>query len=236
MTTFHPIILECPQCGTLMSAYELMSYTVHRSESYSDGKTGSGMPGSKDISICAVCRLPFWRDDGRLPDDPDWDVHGDLGPVMDLHDLEWNFDDDRDEKTIAFYKDLLDVGFADTEEREVFLRVRIWWSVNDLIRHLSTWRSARSLKDLRAIIDRRRKVLKLFKTYRDLFDENLERLIFLYIKSDNVDLLHLANMYRESGNFIKAREILNKVERKSGAWRKVKRRVGRKDRIVFLLK
>jgi len=236
MTTFHPIILECPQCGTLMSAYELMSYTTHRSENYSDGKTESGVPGSKDISICAVCRLPFWRDDGRLPDDPDWDVHGDLGSVLDLHDLEWRFDDDCDEKTIAFYKDLLDDGFADTDEREIFLRVRIWWSVNDLVRHLSTWRSARNLRMLRAIIKHKHEATRLFETYRELLDENLERLMFLYIKSDNVDLLYLANMYRESGNFSKAREILNKVERKSGAWRKVKRKVGKKDRKVFQLK
>ena len=233
MTTFHPIILECPQCGALMSAYELMSYTVHRSENYSDGKTEFGMPASKDISICTACRLPFWREDGRLPGDPDWEEHGDLGSVMDLHDLEWTFDDDRDEKTIAFYKDLLDNGFADTDEREVFLRVRIWWSVNDLVRHLSSWRSARNLKMLRAIIKHRREMLSLFNTYRKLFDQNLERLIFLYIKSDDVDLLYLANMYRESGNFSKAREILDKVERKSSSWRKLKKKVGKKDGLVF---
>ena len=235
MTTFHPIILECPKCSTLMSAYELMSYTVHRSENYSDGKTEFGVPASKDISICTACRLPFWREDGRLPGDPDWEEHGDLGSVMDLHDLEWNFDDDRNEKTIAFYKDLLDNGFADTDEREIFLRVRIWWSVNDLLRHLSSWRSARNLKMLRAIIKHRREASSLFESYRELFDQNLERLIFLYIKGDDVDLLYLANMYRESGNFSKAREILDKVERKSSSWRKLKRKVGKKDRRVFKL-
>jgi len=235
MTTFHPIILECPKCSTLMSAYELMSYTVHRSENYSDGKTEFGVPASKDISICTACRLPFWREDGRLPGDPDWEEHGDLGSVMDLHDLEWNFDDDRNEKTIAFYKDLLDNGFADTDEREVFLRVRIWWSVNDLLRHLSSWRSARNLKMLRAIIKHTREASSLFESYRELFDQNLERLIFLYIKGDDVDLLYLANMYRESGNFSKAREILDKVERKSSSWRKLKRKVGKKDRRVFKL-
>ena len=219
-----------------MSAYELMSYTVHRSENYSDGKTEFGVPASKDISICTACRLPFWREDGRLPGDPDWEEHGDLGSVMDLHDLEWIFDDDRDEKTIAFYKDLLDDGFADTDEREIFLRIRIWWSVNDLVRHLSTWRSARNLRMLRAIMKHKRESLSLFESYRELFDQNLERLIFLYIKGDDADLLYLANMYRESGNFSKAREILNKVERKSGAWRKVKRKVGKKDRKVFQLR
>jgi len=148
------------------------------------------------------------------------------------HDLEWIFDDDRDEKTIAFYKDLLDEGFADTDEREIFLRVRIWWSVNDLVRHLSTWRSARNLRMLRAIIKHKHEASSLFETYRELFDQNLERLIFLYIKGEDVDLLYLTNMYRESGNFSKAREILNKVERKSGSWRKLKRKVGKRDRLV----
>ena len=236
MTTFHPIILECPQCSTLMSAYELMSYTTHRSENYSDGKTEFGMPASKDISICTACRLPFWREDGRLPGDPDWEEHGDLGSVMELHDLEWNFDDDRNEKTIAFYKDLLDNGFADTDEREVFLRVRIWWSVNDLLRHLSSWRSARNLRMLMAIIKHRRDTLSLFKTYRELFGQNLERLIFLYIKSTEVEMIYLANMYRELGNFGKATEILGKVDKKNAFWKKIERKVRRKDRIVFLLK
>ena len=40
MTSYQQIVLKCPNCGTLMSAYELMSYTLHDAESWSDGQTG----------------------------------------------------------------------------------------------------------------------------------------------------------------------------------------------------
>ena len=150
-----------------------------------------------------------------------------------MYDLEWKFDDDHAEKTIAFYTELLDQDFVDSDEKEFYIRTQIWWSINNLIRHLSCWRSARNLRQLNAIIRHRREDKALFRSFTTLFDENMERLIFLFIKGADVDLLYLANMYRESGNFSKAREILDKVEQKSGTWRKVKRKVRRKDRIVF---
>ena len=235
MTTFNLVMLKCPRCGALMTTYDLMSYTVHRSESWSDGKTGAGMPASKNILICAVCREVFWTDDARLPEDPDWPADDSVASALDLYDLEWKFDDGSDEKTIDFYNNLLDNGFADEDVKEYYVRTRIWWSINNLIRHLSTWKSARNLGMLRKIIKHRRKTKALFKHYSALFDKNLDRLIFLLIKSADVDMLYLANMYRERGDFNKAKEILEKVEDKSKTWTKIKKKVERKDRMVIRL-
>ena len=235
MTTFHQLILKCPHCGTLMSAHELMSYTVHRSESWSDGKTDIGVCGSDDISICAVCRQVFWKDDARLPEDPDRQAGEDLASVMEMYELEWQFDDDRDEKAIGFYVDMLNDDFADNDVKEFYVRTRIWWAVNDLIRHLSSWRSASNPGMLRGIIIHRRKVKKLFDSYGTLFDENLDRLIFLLIKSADIDLLYLANMYRERCSFSKAAEILEKAEDKGRTWKKLRKKVRKKDGLVFRL-
>jgi hypothetical protein len=120
MTLFHSVILKCPKCGGLMTSFELMSYTVHnKPESWSDGQTGFGIPQVDRIGICPICREPFWKEDYTLPDDPDWQSHEDLASVMDLMDLEWYFDDDRDVKTIAFFYDLLETYLADTDDKEL---------------------------------------------------------------------------------------------------------------------
>lgn len=227
MTTFHPIVLKCPQCGTLMNDYELMSYTIHDSTVYSDGNSDQH-PMSKEISICAVCHLPFWRNDATLPEDPDWDTEGLSGP-LNIFELPWRFDENARELTIEYYKDLLDKEFADDDEKEIYLRTKLWWSINNIIRNLPTWRRARNLKQLRGNINRRKKSLELFSKYKPLLDQNLDRMIFLYIKSAEADLLFLANMYREKGDFKKARVVLSKFEGKKGkAYRKIKRKIRQK--------
>ena len=233
MTTFDLITLKCPHCGILMSAYELMSYTVHRAETWSDGKTEFGVPEMHLIGICPECSKVFWRDDARIEREEPGQQEEELPSVMDIHDLDWRLDDDRDIKRVAFYQDLLDKGFTDTDEKEFYVRTRIWWSVNDLVRHLATWRSARNLRQLKAIVSHRAKTRKLFARYAEIYRKNLDRLLFIYIKTADVDLLYLANMYREQGNFRKAADILAKVERKGNTWKKVRKKVRRKDRRVF---
>ncbi len=235
MTTFSAIIVKCPHCGLLMSDYELMSYTVHSAEYWSDGKTGAGIPSMTRIGICAECKGVFWKDEAKLPGETDWEAQEGLASVLDIHDLDWRFDDDRDIKKIEFYKELLDPKYSDKEENEFYVRTQIWWSINDLVRNLASWRIIRNAKMLAKILKHRRENKKLFHSYNKLYNENLDRLIFLLIKGADVDLLYLANMYRERANFRKAKEILEKVEKKSGSWRQVKRKVRCRDRKVFKL-
>lgn len=233
MTTFQMIVLKCPHCGTLMSGFELMSYTVHRAVNYSDGKSVGGVTGAERIGICVVCRQPFWREDARLPDDPDWQPQKDLTGVMDMFDLEWAFGDEREVKTIQYYAGLLEQGFADTDEKEFYLRLQLWWEINDLVRNLSTWRSARNLGMLTAILNHRRKSRKLFKSFENIYNKNLDRMIFLYIKANEVDMIFLSEMYRQRGNFIKAEDILMKTEERGTIWRKLRRKIRKKDRSVY---
>jgi hypothetical protein len=236
MTTFHPIAIKCPHCKTLMRDYELMSYTIHSSTTYSDGLCEDGIPKNKDISICTNCSQAFWREDAKLSKELDYDTMEKLESAMDMMDLPWRLDDDRQEKKILFYKDLLENDFADTDIKETYLRTRLWWSINDLVRHLSVWRDARNLKQLRFIIKHRKESLRLFKKYESLSNENLKRLIFLYIKKGDVDLLYLADMYREKNDFNKAMEILLQVERKGAIFNQMKHKIRRKNSRVFQLK
>lgn len=236
MTTFHQIAIKCPHCGTLMRDYELMSYTVHTSTTYSDGLCEDGIPKNKDISICVACSKAFWREDAKLSKELDYETMEELEGALDMMNLPWRFDDDRQEKKILFYKDLLENDFADNDLKETYLRTRLWRSINDLVRHLSVWRDARNLKQLRFIIKHRKESLRLFKKYEGLSNENLKRLIFLYIKKGDVDLLYLADMYREKNDFNKAMEILLQVERKGAIFNQMKHKIRRKNSRVFQLK
>ncbi len=236
MTTYSRVILKCPQCGGLMTSYELMSYTVHNQpESWSDGQTGYGIPQMDRIGICPICRKPFWKEDYTLPDDPEWQPHDDLTDVMDLHDLEWRFDDDRDIKTIEFFHNLLETYLADTDNHEFYIRNRLLWAINDLIRYNTPWWKARTYRMLKAVIANRRKSLKKYNDLAVMMHDNLKRMIFLFIKLEDVDLLFLAELYREHGNFKKAYDILDKVEERGKVWKMVKKRVRKKDRKVFQL-
>ena len=243
MTTFHPIVLDCPHCSTLMSDYELMSYTVHSSISWSDGKCDNGVPDNNQIKICAVCHLPFWKADAVLPYDPNWDVAGELGGALDIRDLLEPFDDGLKEFMINFYDDLIEDGFADDEERELYLRTRLWWSINDIIRHWSVSRKPGNLRQLIKMIKRYRKQkelnkesMQLFSKYEQMFTKNLDRLIFLYIKKGDVDLIYLADMYREKSDFTKAHEVLMKFEGKKGrVYSKMKRSINKRNSRVFQL-
>lgn len=235
MTTFHEIAIKCPHCGELMRDYELMSYTVHRSINYSDGFCDNGISKIKDISICAQCNGVFWREDAKLGEELDMKVMDGLESALDMMDLPWKFDEDRQEKQILFYEELLKSEFADNDWKEFYLRTRLWWSINDLVRHLSGLSSAKDLKQFRFILKHRRESSRLFKKYEELIKENLDRLIFLYIKEGNVDLIYLADMYREKSDFKKAMEILLKVEQKGAIYNKMKHKIRRKNKRVFQL-
>ena len=219
-----------------MTSYELMSYTVHNEpESWSDGRTGFGIPQTDRIGICPVCREPFWKEDYKLPDDPDLQPYDDLGGVLDLYDLEWRFDDDRDIKTIEFFYNLLETYLADEDEKELYIRNKLMLSINDLVRYNTPWWEARNYTMLKRIIENRRQSLKKFNNLGMMRRDNLERMIFLYIKSEDVDLLFLAELYRQHENFKKAAEILNKVERKGNTWKKIRKKARRGDPFVFQL-
>lgn len=233
MTTFDIQIVKCPHCGTLMTHYELMSYTVHHVEYWSDGKSEAGVPEMKRSGICTVCRQEFWIEDAKLPSDPDWQPQDKLAQVMDVYDQEWIFDDDRDLKAIKYYHKLIEDGYADNDDREFYLRKHLLWAINDLVRYPFVWWRARNYGMLTSILNSRRKAYRAFREHEKIYRDNLDRMVFLFIKAEDPDLLYLCELYRERGNFDKASEILDKVAEKGNAWKKIKKKTRKKDDKVF---
>ena len=243
MTTLHPVVLKCPLCETQMSDFKMMSYTVHDAVLWSDGKNDAGNPEEREIKICAVCHLPFWKTEATLPDDPGWDLADELGGALEIRDLREPFDDGWQEFKIDFYASLIREDFAGNDDQEIYLRTQLWWAINDLIRYKNSFLSLRSLRLMFRRADlfkkqrqEQKKRLKLFAGHAGLLKENLDSLIFLLIKKGDVDLIYLAEMYREQGNYRKAREILRKFEGKKGkAYHIISRKVRYKNREVARL-
>lgn len=232
MTTFHLNVLKCPHCSQMMTSYDLTSYTVHEADYWSDGKTGFGVPSLNKIGICPSCDKEFWKEDSRMDMDRG-EIEEELPDCKEADDPGWHFEAEGKLREIKYYSDLIEKGFGTTDEKELYLRIRLRWALNDLVRYMPLYRHARNLGMLTEIHRRRREARKIFALYEERRTENLERLIYLYIKSGEVDLIVLAEMYRESGNFGKALEVLNRSQEKEKTYRKLKRLIRNKNAMIY---
>ncbi len=221
MTTFAKVFIKCPHCGIELYDYDLMSYTVYRSTIFSDAKMVSEpyTGNDRDIALCKVCNKLFWRADAMALPETDELLSKDLEKAGDIMDLSMTKTEDFPENLIALYDELIRNGFAGTIERKIYLRIRLWWAINDLIRDYSSLAKQlsglRSFGDLSRFVRNRISRKKSFWRQRKLFEENLRDLIKIFIVITEEDTLMLAEMHRELGNSSEALKILNGMEDKS---------------------
>lgn len=223
MTTFQPIILKCPLCNQKMHHYELTSYTVFHSTIYSDSKTitNSFADNNSAIRICASCNKAFWVDDAVIETDNPYALVDNVPKAMDILDLPFNMSEHVIENMIKFYENLLKQGFAYSNEKKYYLRIRLWWAINDLIRYrmpgLKMFKELVHFHVFWNYLKNHYKQRQVFKNFNMLFSENLLQLISLTdIKSDE-DYILMAEMHRELGRFKKARAIINEASNLSNS-------------------
>lgn len=242
MTTFLPIILQCPLCKQKMYNYELASYTVYRSTVFSDSKTITEPFISNDgaIKICPTCDQPLWAEDAKLNIENPYDFIDIVPKAMDIFDLPFNMTKNVNEIQIKFYKKLLEQGFAYSNEKKYYLRIRLWWAINDLVRYRTAFQ--RLIKDVFHPIQLLRYCKNifqnshLFKSYSDLFMDNLSQLIKLTDPKTGDDYFMLAEMHREMGSFHKAKMIISKVKpQNSVSLEKLKKHILFRRKIVIKL-
>lgn len=238
MTTFSQIILHCPHCRIKMQDYELMSYTIHHSTLYSDGKqiTEPWINKDKAIALCPDCKEVFWRDDAPIQRDADRDDN--LPSAGDVFDLPFALRDDAKEQFIQFYQKLLKSGFANTDDRKIYLRFRIWWGINDFKRYrkplIEELSELGSLRRISAFLEYRRKSADLFNKHQSLFKENLEKLISIYKPEHEGEQLMLAEMYRELGQMDNAKAILQELkEMKNSSFKKISKAIAKRQKRVI---
>ena len=218
MTTFHQLTLECPNCKSRSQTYETMSYHVHSSIIFSDGKVESRPPTpiNNSILICPECKKAFWREDAKSEDYSYEDEKSDLPQTMDVHDLPFAFEDDFTGKLANYYQELLDTGFATSNEKEVLLRIEIWHLLNNKIRNKSN-RIYYNIKTfgfkyvIKSFNNRRKKRIE-FDENKKQFNLNLKKLISIFKPEFEEQNLLLAEMYRERGDFKNAIFLLEEMD------------------------
>jgi len=221
-----------------MYTYQLNSYTVFNTTVYSDGETVCNPPVmlDKNILICTKCTKPFWTEDAFLPEENNDLSIEEFPQAKDVHDLPFAFDSDFSLKLTQYYSELLEKAFANTVEREVYLRIELWRLLNNGIRNITD----NSLKD--KIIGIVKEVLSKDDNLdpadrSDLFNNNLKKLISLYNPNTDDELLLLAEMHRECGNFSEASRVLDQVKDidNSFAYKEISKAIKIRNTKVFRL-
>jgi len=170
----------------------VMSYTLRNSEVFSDGKVISNppKPSEQNILICSKCYKAFWKDDALFDDEKSEELLDELPEANSITDLFPGFEPDHKLKLANYFNELLDKGFANTVEREVFLRLELWRTLNDIVRYQKDSMSGQT---------------------KDLFNGNLTSLLTIFIPKSEEEELLFVEMHRELGEFDEASDLLKKI-------------------------
>ena len=192
MTTLRIQNIVCPHCQNKMYTIGVMSYTLRNSEVFSDGKVISNppKPSEQNILICSKCYKAFWKDDALFDDEKSEELLDELPEANSITDLFPGFEPDHKLKLANYFNELLDKGFANTVEREVFLRLELWRTLNDIVRYQKDSMSGQT---------------------KDLFNGNLTSLLTIFIPKSEEEELLFVEMHRELGEFDEASDLLKKI-------------------------
>lgn len=216
MTTLRNQNLVCPHCQNKMYVIEVMSFIVKKSESFSDGKiiNSPSRNVNPNILICNICYQTFWKNEA-LSDEVNYDDFSEeLLGANTIIDLFPRFEKDSKVKIVKYYSNLLNEGFANTAEREIYIRIEIWRTLNDMIRFDEN--------------------LKM-EVNDSLFNKNLKKLIEIFEPINDEQQLLVAEMYRELGAFKKASNLLESMKgiNQSSAFIQIEKAIKCKQSKVF---
>jgi len=139
---------------------------------------------------------------------------------------------------IRYYEKLLKQGFAYNNTRKYYLRMRLWWAVNDLVRYSVPFYKLFKILifegRLRHFLKDRYQQRKLFKSFNLLFKYNVEQLILLVDPEDEDADFLLAEMNREIGKFKSAKKYITESNgTNSFVAKRLKRAIFYRKKLVF---
>lgn len=189
-------IIACPSCGGLHQELTFLSGNDFGARHWTDGKVDAPMfPVTPRFVVCVHCKKGFFTEDaktiGNIPYGPD----NSLFPSdwQNAPRILWPHIED-------YVARLTGEGKETDAERVRYLRIHLWWSLNDILssRDTPTFKSR--------IIDNPVSDEKMVE-YRRLFTENLNALIDLFSASVG-DVTLKAEALRELGRFDETLAIL----------------------------
>ena len=237
MTTFRRVLLTCPHCNCKMENYGLSSFTVFKSVVFSDGKTDCTphLPNNEIILICYNCRKPFWKEDALVRNQGQ--NKADLPGTMDIYDLPFAGKENFSDNLVEYYSELLNSGFCNTVIREIYLRIQIWHLLNDKIRYISDSIIDKLIKGLlnKKSDEASEKAMSEFLEKNQLFNNNLENLIKVYTAETKEEIMQLAEIHRELGDFETAIGLLKEIDsiENKSTYKAILKAVKAKKTLVF---
>ena len=197
MTLIETTLLKCPVCCKHLCDIRFDSFTVLDSEQYSDGVMMSNPPMPEDtgLRICHYCDSVFWVENNTIETNKLVDETQSAHKPADLFIKNTAIDK---LNNALFHLDLLEKNIAETIEKEIAIRLYIWQKLNDVYRFELKFEDA-----------------KLKMLFLNVFTNNLEKLKQIYKPQYEMQTLLYAEMYRESGEYEKAINIITEINDKS---------------------
>lgn len=206
-------IIECPHCRGLAKISIIVSGNTFGAVRWTDGKMEAPMlPDQTKLTKCNNCDKFYWLEDAAIIGEYDWFNGEDAIPE------EWKKAQAVQDLDISALVEALDQALGDTPDREKYLRTRLWWALNDLIRQ--------------------RDHVDVFLHHKELFYNNLQAIdVLLQSSHDGADQLIRAEIAREAGDFDKCLELLSNISEKySSICDQLKEFVQKKSQVVQKLR
>lgn len=190
------IICQCPKCDNLISNESLSSGNTLGSNMYSDGKRTSPMlPVVPNLTKCSKCNTILWLSKAKEVGRQDYgeNIKNDWTDVQMARFL-----------SIKEYFTALETQIAETNEEELYIRKRIWWAFNDRIeKGRIAWGFYDPEQDNKLFLDT--------ETTKTLWLENANRLLDILDPTDVNQLILIAELSRNLGNFEKCLAIIDSI-------------------------
>jgi tetratricopeptide (TPR) repeat protein len=203
----NPVYTKCPKCEAKHSYTDMISEKTDGAEFWSDGFCMA--PIRKDIikfARCPACNTFFWLKENSIQEPAD---------LLEIKNLEnsWSLDN-MSRKEIDFLRDVFRSGLADTPEKEIILRIKLWHVINHIIRKYDAQGFFTMIKQK---FFESQEFKDSQKLYNSIFPKKLNNLIRLsnlmkLDKNENANYLLFAEIYRELGDFKKAMIFCYKAE------------------------
>ncbi|NTU72720.1 hypothetical protein HGB07_00915 [Candidatus Roizmanbacteria bacterium] len=173
------IYRECPSCNKPFTEHSLTSGNTFGAVYWSDGKMDAEMlPEFPAIVKCPDCNNIFWISDATVIGMYDWFRGEDYEEPEEWKKAKSVIDLKIEDYITAIEEKV----FSGDDNREEYLRIHLWWLINDLIRYENRQPG-------------------LFKQHNDMFRANLKHLDKLLRCKDDDEKLMKAEIARELGEF-----------------------------------
>jgi hypothetical protein len=179
-------IIKCPKCSLIAKNFSIASTFTFSITTWTDGRIYNPLfPDVPIVTKCTDCGYVYWVDDNII---------GSMNPfnTESVYPEAWKEARYIDINTIQDYIEAIKLGIGITKQKELDIRKRLWWSINDLHRNTDS---------TKVDLD-----VDLIEQH---FVSNLKGLYEILDPSKYEDRILRAEILRELGDFADSIQILN---------------------------